>query len=98
MKGATLALGGRLLGDWPEVSRMDLAVIEEMLAVEVEDQWVQLVRQAPPLDEIPVPVPAPSLDEGPHLSYAFQWFFFSTATVVAYALILRTRWREPSRE
>lgn len=90
-------IGGGSLGDRPDISRMDLTVIEEMLDLEVEDRWVQLVRQAPPLGDLPVPVPPPGLDEGPHLSYAFQWFFFSVGTVVVYALILRKRWREPAR-
>ena len=33
--------------------------------------------------------PDPDLGEGPHLSYAFQWFFFSAGAVVVYGLILR---------
>jgi surfeit locus 1 family protein len=36
-----------------------------------------------------VPVPPPELDEGPHLSYAIQWFIFSTIAVVGYPLVLR---------
>jgi len=90
--------GGRIGGgstyELPDISRMDLPKVEEMLELDVEDRWVQLVRQAPPLGDLPVPVPRPSLDEGPHLSYAFQWFFFSFATVVVYVLILRKQRRE----
>jgi cytochrome oxidase assembly protein ShyY1 len=36
-----------------------------------------------------VPVAPPELGEGPHLSYAVQWFIFSTIAVVGYPLILR---------
>lgn len=36
-----------------------------------------------------VPVAPPELGEGPHLSYAVQWFIFSTIGVVGYPLILR---------
>lgn len=90
--------GGRIGGgstyELPDISRMDLPKVEEMLELDVEDRWVQLVRQAPPLGDLPVPVPRPSLDDGPHLSYAFQWFFFSFATVVVYVLILRKQRRE----
>ncbi len=82
----------------PEVSRIDLPVVEELLGIDVEDSWVQLAVQAPPLGDLPIPVPRPSLDEGPHLSYAFQWFFFSFGTVVVYGLILRSRLREPAGE
>jgi cytochrome oxidase assembly protein ShyY1 len=41
-----------------------------------------------PADAI-VPVPPPELGEGPHLSYAVQWFIFTTIAVVGYPLILR---------
>ena len=79
-----------------EITRLDLARVEELLGVDdLGDSWVQLVQQAPPLGDLPVPVPPPGLDEGPHLSYAFQWFFFSAGTVVAYALILHRRRTEP---
>lgn len=78
----------------PEVSRVDLDTVEELLGADVVDRWVQLERQDPPRGDLPVPVPPPTLDDGPHLSYAFQWFFFSTGTVIAYVLILRRRLRE----
>ena len=35
------------------------------------------------------PVPKPELSEGPHLSYAVQWFIFSTIAVVGYPIVLR---------
>ena len=36
-----------------------------------------------------VPVDPPELGEGPHLSYAVQWFIFSTIAIVGYPLVLR---------
>jgi len=91
-------IGGGTSSIWPEISRLDTVVAGEMLGLEFEESWVQLVQQAPPLGELPIPVPAPGLDEGPHLAYAFQWFFFSFGTVVAYVLILRKRTRELALE
>jgi surfeit locus 1 family protein len=35
------------------------------------------------------PVPLPELADGPHLSYAVQWFIFSTIALVGYPLVLR---------
>ena len=32
---------------------------------------------------------APPLDEGPHLSYAFQWFAFATVALVGVGIVLR---------
>jgi cytochrome oxidase assembly protein ShyY1 len=34
-------------------------------------------------------VPPPELSEGPHLSYAVQWFIFSAIAVIGYPLVLR---------
>jgi surfeit locus 1 family protein len=87
-------IGGGTGSTLPEVSRPDMEQVSEMIGLDVVDQWIQLERQAPPVEELPIPVPPPGLDEGPHLSYAFQWFFFSFATMVAYGLILRRQRRE----
>ena len=86
--------GGRVAvtapGETPEISRMDLERFEEVSGVDVQATWIRLRVQAPPQAEsLPVPVPAPDLSDGPQLSYAFQWFFFSAGAVVVYALILR---------
>ena len=86
--------GGRVAvtgpGETPEISRMDLGRFGEVSGVDVEDVWIRLRAQSPPQPEgLPEPVPDPDLGEGPHLSYAFQWFFFSAGAVVVYTLILR---------
>jgi surfeit locus 1 family protein len=39
----------------------------------------------------PRALPAPPLDDGPHLSYAIQWFSFATIALVGGALWLRKR-------
>jgi cytochrome oxidase assembly protein ShyY1 len=36
-----------------------------------------------------LPVPPPELSEGPHLSYAVQWFIFSAIAVIGYPVVLR---------
>ena len=41
-----------------------------------------------------VAVPPPDLGEGPHLSYAVQWFLFSLVAMIGYPLLLRRRARE----
>lgn len=77
-----------------ELNRLDLDRVFELTGLDVADLWVQLEQQQPSAATLPVPVPPVSLDDGPHLSYAFQWFFFSAGAVVVYALILRRRHRE----
>lgn len=82
-----------------ELNRLDLDRVAELTGLDVANLWVQLAQQHPPQSantSLPVPVPPASLDDGPHLSYAFQWFFFSAGTVVVYGLIL-TRRRRGSR-
>ena len=86
--------GGRVAvtdpGETPEISRMDLDRFEEVSGVEVTDAWIRLRIQTPRQPGgLPVPVPDPDLSDGAHLSYAFQWFFFSAGAVVVYGLILR---------
>ena len=41
---------------------------------------------------------APELSEGPHLSYAIQWFTFTGLTLVVYPLILRKKARDLEAE
>jgi surfeit locus 1 family protein len=39
---------------------------------------------------VPARFPVPSMDEGPHRSYAIQWFSFATVFVVGYAAVIVT--------
>jgi surfeit locus 1 family protein len=56
--------------------------------------YVLLQTQAPP-QTLPVPATPPTFDEGPHLSYAIQWFSFATIAVVGCGVLLaRDRRRE----
>lgn len=52
-----------------------------------------LLRQTPDSALTPLPrrLPAPTLSEGPHLSYAIQWFAFAAMTVVFGWLVVRGR-------
>ena len=94
--------GGRIgvtgPGETPEISRPDLDRYREVTGLDPAPVWIRLRSQDPPLGELPIPVPAPVLSDGPHLSYAFQWFFFSAGAAAVYGLILRRFHRErPSR-
>ena len=84
-------------GEKPEISRMDLERFQEASGLPVERAWIRLRAQSPPQpDGLPEPVPDPALGQGPHLSYAFQWFFFSAGALVVYWLILLRVLRRPS--
>lgn len=91
--------GGRIgvtdPGETPEISRPDLDRYREVTGLDPAPVWIRLRAQNPPLGELPIPVPPPTLSDGPHLSYAFQWFFFSAGAAAVYGLILRRFRREP---
>ena len=83
--GATDPAEGRL----PNFARVDVDRIEQQLGYEVDPMYVQLTSSSPAPGQVPQVLPEPTLDEGPHLSYAIQWFIFSTIAAVGYPLILR---------
>lgn len=71
--------GGAAMEDHPGVFRyLDHAAIAAALPYPVADYYV--VAVSPPVgsrDSVPVRLDPPPLDEGPHLSYALQWFSFA---------------------
>jgi len=84
--GAPLDVAGRLT--W---RRVDLRTLRQRLPYPVADY---LVLQTPDstLPKLPRRDSAPVLDDGPHLSYAVQWFSFAITAVVVGALVgLRRR-------
>ena len=97
---AFASVGGGRIGvtdpdETPEISRPDLDRYREVTGLDPAPVWIRLRAQNPPLDELPIPVPPPALSDGPHLSYAFQWFFFAAGAAAVYGLILRRFRREP---
>ena len=68
---------------------------ERIDVIDLSDRWGEVL---PPVyvesgsgvgtGEIPFGLPAPPLDEGPHLGYAVQWFVFFTIGLIGYPLVL----------
>jgi surfeit locus 1 family protein len=56
-------------------------------------QRLMLALDRPPAGLSPNPPPDVSAVPNPHLSYAFQWFFFALSAAVIYVLALRRRRR-----
>lgn len=77
------------------VRTLDISGIGDRLPFDLAPFAIQLRAQDPPITGLPVPVPLPELSEGPHLSYAIQWFCFA-AISVAGAAILARRERTPT--
>ena len=72
---------------------LDRAALSVRLGVPLPDFYVaQLPDSA--LPAFPRRLPLPALDDGPHLSYAIQWFAFATIAVVGGTALLDRRRRD----
>ncbi len=69
-------------------ARLDRAAISARVAVPVMDVYV-VEEETSPRADFPRRVELPPLDDGPHLSYAIQWFAFATIAVAGAALWLK---------
>lgn len=75
----------------PAISQVDTGRLAERWGATVAPVWLRLdAGDGTPTAEGPLfPVPPPPLSQGPHLSYAIQWFIFSVIGLVGYPVILR---------
>ena len=97
--GPTDAVGGRL----GVLARVDLERYDEQVPYRLLPAYVQLVTTDPaePAGRAGAPeliaLGPPKPDLGPHLSYAVQWFIFTTIATGGYALLLRRVARDQAR-
>lgn len=70
------------------IGAVHVAGLEERLPYDLYPGFVQLVA---PDDagNYPEPLDEPDLDDGPHLTYAMQWFAFAVIALVGWALLVR---------
>ena len=85
-------------GELDVLNRIDVARIQQQTDLELLPLHLQLQAPVPPDGELPLALPPPARDEGPHLSYAAQWFLFSGVVLVGYPLLMRRRARDQRRE
>jgi cytochrome oxidase assembly protein ShyY1 len=77
-------------GDLTEAHRVDIPRLEGQLRGPVVPMYIELAASEPAeAGPFPVPVDAPELTEGPHLSYAVQWFIFATCVGVGWVFAVR---------
>ena len=81
-------------GRLERISRVDVARLESQIESPIYPMWVQLIDQTPEPGLLPQPRPLPDLGEGPHLSYAVQWFLFAGVVAVGYPILLRRTARQ----
>ena len=71
-----------------EMAEIDLEVLSDYWEIELASVFLQR-EELNAVTKIPIPLPLPDLTEGPHLSYAVQWFIFMTIALIGYPLVLR---------
>jgi surfeit locus 1 family protein len=72
------------------ITKVDLGQIGAQLPYPIAPIYLLLQTQRPPQQgSLPEPPPLPPLTNGPHLSYAFQWFSFATIAIVGCIVLLR---------
>lgn len=71
-------------------NRVDIERIGEQISEPLTPVYVVAVGERGP--DLPIPVDLPDFtDEGPHLSYAIQWFAFAAIALVGFFFLLRSR-------
>ncbi len=80
-----------------EFQRFDVPLISTYVGGTVEPMFLQLIKESflglhqETESQWPAKVPLPPLDEGPHLSYALQWFFFCLVALTAWVVVVRRK-------
>ncbi|MEL4357237.1 MULTISPECIES: SURF1 family cytochrome oxidase biogenesis protein [unclassified Luteococcus] len=76
------------------VRLINAPAIGKSLNRQVLDGYVGLTEITPPQSGNLKPMPTPELDEGPHLSYAIQWFCFTAIAVAGAVVLIRSDLRD----
>jgi cytochrome oxidase assembly protein ShyY1 len=82
-----------------QFAKIDLDGLQGQLPYRIEPVYLWLQSQQPAQPSgVPATVPLPPLSEGPHLSYAIQWFIFATIAVAGYVLLIRKELQRQGRD
>jgi cytochrome oxidase assembly protein ShyY1 len=86
----TAALSDPAEGDLEIAQRIDIPRLARQLPGDVVPMYVELTDSDPPVSgNLPEPIAEPSLGDGPHLSYAVQWFLFSALVAIGWILAVQ---------
>jgi cytochrome oxidase assembly protein ShyY1 len=81
-------------GELTELFRVDIPRLAEQLPAPVLSVYVDLLAAEPDQGALPIPLPAPELSEGSHLSYMMQWWIFSACAAAGWVLAVRRSIRQ----
>ena len=77
---------------------LDRAAIERAVGLSVALYVLVQTSDSVARDSVPVRLGVPTLDEGPHRTYAVQWFSFAVIAVVGGVVLLRKQKAEGGRQ
>jgi cytochrome oxidase assembly protein ShyY1 len=86
---ATGQTADQSVGVLTEIRRIDIDVLANQFDTPVVPIYVEQLESSPPDAASLHPIVAPTLDEGPHLSYTNQWYIFSGCVLVGWVLAIR---------
>ena len=83
-------------GELERVNRVDVDRLQQQIDKPLRPVYLQLETQTPAQPgRYPIPLPAIAVSEGPHLSYAVQWFIFATIVAIGFPLLVWRTARAP---
>jgi surfeit locus 1 family protein len=72
------------------MARVDIPRVQQQTSYPLAPAYVEMsASTAAPSGALPVLVPLPVLDDGPHLGYAVQWIIFSICAIVGWFVLVR---------
>jgi len=71
------------------VGSLATARLEDELDLDLYPGWLQLLEPDDP-SSFPEPLATPDPGEGPHFTYALQWFVFSTIALIGWLVLVRS--------
>ena len=75
-----------------EFQRFDIPLISAHFGKTIEPMFLQLITESPAGEsQWPAKVALPPLDEGTHMSYALQWFFFCLVAFTAWVVVIHRK-------
>jgi cytochrome oxidase assembly protein ShyY1 len=81
-----------------QMARVDIGRLQRQLPYTVLPAYLELTDQKPAVTgDLPALVPLPELDDGPHLSYAIQWFCFTALAAIGWVLVVRRQLRTDAK-
>jgi len=71
-----------------KMNRVDVPRLDQQVDGDAVPMYLEVV-DSNPVDSAVALIPAPELNDGPHLSYAVQWFLFTLAAIAGWVIAVR---------